>query len=183
MHGQLQLVELVELARLEALGLEAVLARGLEDVARLAAVARHAALDAQLLERRPQPVVRETMPSAAAPHSTASICRMVGVTTFLFGGRGMPLGLAGASGGGSGAGMSATGLASSEDGQHVADRRLPCDDDRHRDARAAVDLERRSGRRGPRIAARHFRIRLEHRVDLDLRSGCEQLLAPSDRCR
>jgi hypothetical protein len=50
------------------------------------------------------------MLSAAAPHSTASICRIVGVTTFLFGGRGMPFGFAsaGASGGGNGCGRSAT---------------------------------------------------------------------------
>ncbi len=52
-HGKLELVEVLDLVVLEALGLHAELTRALDQVARLAAVARHAALDAQLLERDP----------------------------------------------------------------------------------------------------------------------------------
>ena len=85
---ELEVVQLVELLVLEALRIEPVVARGLEHVVRLAAVARDAALVAQFFERRPSGRgARGWRPSAAAPHSTASICRMVGVFCRL-GGRG-----------------------------------------------------------------------------------------------
>src|ERR1051326_4072351 len=55
--GKLQIVELVDVLVLVALRLEAVLARGLQQVVRLAPVARHAAFVAQLFERHPASVV------------------------------------------------------------------------------------------------------------------------------